>query len=552
VNQAGRRYILGVATAKIAVLGFATLAICRGASLQGQVTATTGEPVKNATVRLQHVAASPPQGQAASPANVFNTTTDAAGNFVFESIDPGRYIVSVQQHPGYLRQAQAQTIIISANQPASIAIKLTPESRIEGRVTNQDGKPFVGARVSAWRWSTAGPYLQLTAPGTNDVTVAEDGSFVIGGLSAGHYFVSVSPTLNPLAQEQKSPRETDIATYFPGVAAVSSATLLKVARGAILQGIDIRVLRGVVYSVQGRAVDAATGSTIANAFITLFADGPGRQAAASATTVDGAFQLTVGPGDYMFQARLLPARSSNVGDVFTPSLFTDQRVTVGKENIEDLVLHLSRGAVIEGRFSTEDSGRQLPQPGRPANILLDSNGPNEVYQSQIQTNGDGSFVIYDVGPGQYAAHAVNLPAGTYVKSLRYGQQDVANKNIDVALGVGGTLEILLSPHAADVTGIIRTSNGDPMPGVQVTVWRPGQAVDGTAITGSNGSFQIGNLAPGEYRAIALQGPGLLVPAFLSQFESQAATVKLDQDSHQKIEVPLIKQDAIDAALENLR
>jgi hypothetical protein len=531
------------------------LAICRGASLQGQVTSTTGEPVKNATVRLQRIAASPSQGQAAPGASVFNTTTDAAGNFVFESIDPGRYSIDTPQHPGYLRQAQAQTIVISAHQPASVTIKLTPESRIEGRVTNQAGEPFAEARVSAWRWSAAGPYLQLTAPGTNDVIVAADGSFAIGGLGAGHYFVSVrgAPRPNPRAEEQNTPSETDITTYFPGVSTVSSATLLKVARGAILQGIDIRVLRGVVYRINGRAVDAATGSTIPNAYITLFADGPQRREVASATTEDGAFQLTVAPGDYVVQARLLPARGPVTGDVFAPALFTDQRITVGKENIDDLVLRLSPGADIDGRFITEDTARQPAQPGPAPVTRLYSSGFNQAGQGQIQRNRDGSFAIHEVGPGEYTLGFAGLPAGTYVKSVRYGQQDVTDKAINVGLGAGGSLEILLSPHAADVTGIVRNSNGDAVPGVLVMLWVPGHAADSGALTDASGAFKVGNLAPGEYRAAAWEGNSPLpVNGFLNQFESQAVTAKLDQDSHERIEVPLIKQEAIDAALENVR
>jgi hypothetical protein len=235
--------------AKIGIFALAMFALCRGASLEGQVTATTGEPLKNASVRLQQIVAliaPPPPGQTPPPANVFNTITDASGNFAFESIDPGRYSVAAQ-HAGYLRQSQAETIVISAGKPGSVSIKLTPESRIEGRVTNQDGDPLTGARVTVSHWASAGPYLELT-PISSGATTAEDGSYVIGNLPAGHYFVSASfePRPQRRTQEEKAPYETDIATYFPGVAALSSATMLNVAGGALVQGIDIRMLHGVV------------------------------------------------------------------------------------------------------------------------------------------------------------------------------------------------------------------------------------------------------------------------------------------------------------------
>jgi len=208
---------------------------------------------------------------------------------------------------------------------------------------------------------------------------------------------------------------------------------------------------------------------------------------------------------------------------------------------------------IGGRFITEDTGRQPAQPAPSPVMFLYPGGPSQNSPSRSQTNRDGSFAIQELGPGEYTPAFANLPAGTYVKSVRYGQQDVTNQTINVALGVGGTLEVLLSPHAADVSGVVRNSNGDPIPGAPVMLWKPGRAVDGAALTDAGGAFKVGNLAPGEYRAAAWEGTlQLPVPGFLNQFESRAATVKLDQDSHQKIEVPLIKQDAIDAAIENVR
>ena len=478
MRASSRRCIIsGVAAPKIAVLGAAVLAICRGASLQGQVTATTGEPVKNATVRLQRAVAPSvllPQDQAPPPANVYDTTTDAAGNFVFESIDPGNYFVTTQR-AGYLRQDG--TIVIGPSGSATVAaFKLTPESRIEGRVTNQAGEPFAGARVSVSRWFGVGPFLHLL-PAGDEATAAEDGSFVIADLPAGHYLVSATPPNQPEPEQEKA-RETDIATYFPGVAAAPSATLLNVVGGAVVQGIDIRVLKGVVSSVRGEAIDNSTGSPIANASIMLFRDGPEQQvAAAAATRADGTFELTAGPGDYIARARPLPSSASDAGQSST--LFADQRITVGEENLEGVVLRLSAAATIEGRFIMEDTGRQ-PAPG--PSIILYSASPSQFAGTQVPSNLDGSFLIQQLGPAEYAAGFAGLPAGTYVKSIHYGQQDVTNKSIRVTSGIGGTLEVLLSPHAADVSGVVRNQNGDPMPGIQVTVWRPGLAAEGSAVT----------------------------------------------------------------------
>jgi hypothetical protein len=53
------------------------------------------------------------------------------------------------------------------------------------------------------------------------------------------------------------------------------------------------------------------------------------------------------------------------------------------------------------------------------------------------------------------------------------------------------LEVLLSPHAAEVSGTVHDSKG----GI-VSLWRDGFPKV-TAKTDQNGGFQFGNLAPGE-------------------------------------------------------
>jgi hypothetical protein len=232
--------------------------------------------------------------------------------------------------------------------------------------------------------------------------------------------------------------------------------------------------------------------------------------------------------------------------------------------VEGLVLRLSPGAEITGTITIEESqsasqslSRQTQRNGFPP-VSLASSGPFLVANSQAQSNSDGSFVIHDVGPGDYVPQFFNPPAGTYVKSMRYRQQDAMDKPIHIDSSAGGKLEIVLSPHAAQLTGFVRDSSGTPLPGVALSLWKPGQAsgsgfIHLTSDTGPAGTFLFANLAPGEYRVAAWEGDGMLsIPEFLSQFETRAAAVRLDRDSRQNVDVPLIPGDAIDAARANIR
>ena len=133
--------------------------------------------------------------------------------------------------------------------------------------------------------------------------------------------------------------------------------------------------------------------------------------------------------------------------------------------------------------------------------------------------------------------------------------------LDLTGGSGGALDILLSPNAADVTGVVRNDKGETIPGVLVTLWSPGQAPAGTADsyrfanTDQSGGFRLSNLAPGEYRIVAWEDiePGLAQdPDFRKRFESQAASVTLRDNSHDTADVKLIAKDAIEAEAAKVR
>ena len=71
----------------------------------------------------------------------------------------------------------------------------------------------------------------------------------------------------------------------------------------------------------------------------------------------------------------------------------------------------------------------------------------------------------------------------------------------------------------------------------------------TTVTGPDGQFQFTSLAPGEYRVAAWEqiDAGLgIVPEFRAKFESQATTVRLNENDHAQIEPTPIAREAIEA------
>jgi len=236
--------------------------------------------------------------------------------------------------------------------------------------------------------------------------------------------------------------------------------------------------------------------------------------------------------------------------------------------VNDVTFRIGPGAEITGRISTEPGGTPPPQqqPGqtpaptaRPLIIL----SPLEGIQGggQASATDAGTFAIHGVVPGVYQVQVLQAQPGTYLKSVRSGNQDITKTGLDLTSGVGATLDILFSPNPADVSGTLHDSTGAPLAGITVTLWTPGAPQSSlfeqpkNSRTDANGAFKISGLAPGDYRVAAWDMSDLSMiqaPEFRAKFEGKAVKVKLSENSHETVDVPLIPREATDAAAAELR
>ncbi len=123
------------------------------------------------------------------------------------------------------------------------------------------------------------------------------------------------------------------------------------------------------------------------------------------------------------------------------------------------------------------------------------------------------------------------------------------------------MNVILSPNAGDIGGIVHGADGMSVSDIQVTLWTPGVPVEGVTdftrsyTTDANGQFKFAGIPPGDYRIAAWEQIdfGLAtIPEFHIQFESKAAAVKLDESAHANIETPPIGCDAIEAEAPKLQ
>jgi Carboxypeptidase regulatory-like domain len=526
------------------------------ARVEGRVVNQAGQPLSNATVALLGNNRTP----AAPLPPSYTTTSNAAGGFVFEDVEPDTYRLFAR-HTGYLEfvftQPDGKVVIpIARGDRRILEVKMTRQSFVSGRVTDADGEPFPGALVSVFRVNRRNGTRQLTAA-SNPVPAGADGIFSIGNLSAGRYYLAASSPPSLTKTNQREVRgnsggdERYVTTYFPAALDSASASSIEIAPGAEIRNMDIRMQKAGVFHVYGKMVNAA-GTTVAPATLKLRDPGvtdplSSRNRIASR---DGSFAFNgLLPGTYVLQA----------WSGASQELQGHQIIAVTDRDVENAVLLLAPGLDIPLSVRIDDADDQQAQKIRSSLgrfTLTASDGLND--NAMAQSKSDDAWIFHNIGPGTYRM-GLGGPDGTYVKSIRFGNQDITTSFLDTTSG-GGALEMVLSPHAAEVTGMVQDANGQPLSGVTVTLWMPGLPTYGTLDqarstgTDATGHFRFGNLRPGEYRIAAWEKiePGMgNVPDFHVSFDSSATPLKVSEDSHQTVQPVLISRERIEAAAATL-
>jgi hypothetical protein len=175
------------------------------------------------------------------------------------------------------------------------------------------------------------------------------------------------------------------------------------------------------------------------------------------------------------------------------------------------------------------------------------------FQRQIgaEVMPDGSFAIPEVAPDVYKI-TVGSQAGAYVKSIRFGDEEVRDGRIDLTKG-SGTLTVVLATDVGDVEGSVKKANGDGEPAVRVrvTLIASGNHLGRSDLsrygfTDEQGKFHIREVPPGEYKAFAWADAPFGAPQdpdFRKPFEKQGVVVKMDPNGHATVDLTAISVKA---------
>ncbi|MFZ5926251.1 MAG: carboxypeptidase regulatory-like domain-containing protein [Acidobacteriota bacterium] len=453
------------------------------------VDSVSGDPLRGVRVSVLEARSFRPAGE---------WTTDGSGDFRFERLAAGKYVLMAEK-PGYVVQRFGQKALYSAFSSAVVAgegnvteglrFALIPSAAITGTVTDENGEPATGVLVSAFR-QVGNPrnprWIRSGFDSTNDL-----GQYRIHSLRRGSFIV-----LAQGADHELQGRYGDHLrrwgfppTFAPGVPDVSRAALIRLEPG-VEHRADISVRGTRLVAVVG-GYSSGTWPVSGRAFLLASLAGFGffQVGMTSVVSRQGFMIRDVPRGSYT----LLVASPTQ------PRLIAMKQVHVEDDPV---TVDMGAGVPVGAKITVEWADARPP---RPVDVVLDSDG-------------DIGTQIARLGPDASAELAV-LPPGHYVPKLLSGNQVFAVTGIRVEPGrvVSGAIEIPGTSRAEirltavsrvqEVTGRV-FKGGSPQMGVTVILLPRDQPVRAASFavdqTDSDGSFTLRSVAPGEYLAFAFE------------------------------------------------
>jgi hypothetical protein len=459
-------------------------------TVQGVViNSVTGDPVHAALVQIHF----PRQN---------SMLTAADGKFRFEGIRQSQINLTVRK-PGFFSEQELQqgapylnpSIHVGPEMPPVI-LKLVPEGVIYGRVTAPDGEPIQNLPVRLLYGAlTEGErnWQQRGGGQTND-----EGDFRLFGLLPGIYYLVVGPLASPMppGRPGDSAPQGYGATYYGGGSDVESAAPITLTPGKQMRA-DLSLSPEPFHQISGLVVGAPPGMPVNVQLSTP--DGQTVPGGVRTNPQSEAFMASVPSGSYVLKATL-QGKGGLLGAGSQPLTVTGDmagiRLDVGPTAIVPIT--------VEIRSTRNIEPAQYQNADQFVNVQLTLQGSlmRRMFTSALEGPPEArSLAIRNVEPGTYKVRI--RPNGPwYVESARRGPTNLLTDSLSIETGnVGAPIEINLRDDSAALKGVV-FSKGQPAQGVVILISDSSAQRAITLPVAPTGEFQIRDLPPGDYRAIA--------------------------------------------------
>lgn len=505
-------------------------------TITGRVVSPGGEPLQGATVYLSTIGAMAPPRSA---------VVDSSGGFKLDGLDVGVYLVSANC-PGFVSESP------TPNDPRryhhtgdSVTLTLIKGGVITGTVTTATNAPAVAANVRAYRVRDENGQPLRGIIQFRDRITDDRGVYRIYGLQPGIYVVSAGGPDRYYGQAGLSAYDNDAPTYAPSSTRDTASEISVHSGEEIAVDIEYRGEAGHAISGTLAGVPQSQSSFSVGGQITLT---DVRTRATMMYTSAGSFNnynfafYGVADGEYELLAQRYSPTSRDA------SASEPRRIKVQGGDLTGITLTLMPLASITGRVLLESTppadcvkrratalpetvigARRLNQQAKPAAGKAAKAQPApQVPLAYVNQNVDnvpdakGEFTLGSLHGGTYRIEVQPPGAGWYVRSIALGpapptitsgqtpDSKIARDGITLKSGerVSG-LSVIVTEGAATLRGRITIADGGQLPSglrIHLVPSERERAADvlrfAEAAVNSDGTFAIGNIAPGRYRALA--------------------------------------------------
>ena len=531
------------------------------AVVKGQVIASgSGTPVRRAQVRVMTLDGSGGGGV---------TSTDNNGNFEVRELPAGRYNISVSKGGfvtgqfGQRRPGEPGTPIdLGEGQMAEkVNFILSRGGVISGRIVDDAGEPVSGTNVSAMRFQFMAGTRRLVPGGGEGSTDRTDdqGGYRLYGLPPGEYFVSANNRNNmmggPMMVGMSNTEPDGFApTYFPGTPNLGEATRIALKAGQEMSGAHFALIVARMAKIRGRVLSSRGEPVGARSMLMLQSADPAMGMAFMNTmnsmiAPDGAFEfLNVAPGRYNLQVRPMSMPGDNAEFAVVP-------VTVGNEDIDNLIVTTTLGATARGVVITDDGSAPPFRPdavqifAQPMDLnmnVMSGGRPriNDDYTFELTSLFDRRLIRANIGmgPGQ--------SLGWSLHSVLYDGQDITDTGMEFTPGrTYEGLQVIFTRKTTDLSGLVTDDRNRPVVDATVLVfpasrdrWTFQSRFMRAARPDTNGRYAFRNLPPADdYLIIAVQNlePGQFTdPEFLERARDEAKPLTLGEGETKSVDVRL--------------
>jgi hypothetical protein len=424
-----------------------------------------------------------------------------------------------------------------------IVMTLQRPGAITGRLFDENGDPVEGLALRASQVRYVGGRRRLVELTPFTPQTDDQGRYRIFGLQPGEYLVSAA-----VGQIQLGLPLVDLpgygTTYFPGTPNPAEAQPVTVGRSQDVAGIDFAIARFKTARLSGRAVDSK-GAPITGGIALMLSQRSGTVATrqmGARIEPDGGFEFpNVAPGEYVLQASRHRSSGWDEGESFS------QFVAMTGVDVTDVQIRTSAGSTVRGHVTLEGGGEFRPGQVELLAAPVDPDLSPMIGGGPARSTPDEDLEFQFAGlSGPRRLRVTRVPPGWTLRAILLHGIDVT----DTPLPFGKAdqsltdVEVVLSQHVTTVTGRVSAA-GRASAGSSVLffaadrqAWYPQSRFFKRTISGTDGTFSVEGLPPGEYLAAARDavpggrdGDDWQDPDYLEVLMTRARRITLSEGAH---------------------